>query len=208
VHIPNILTEASAHRLYRALTDETPWHLTVNRGTEFLGYPKLPMEERTKISTAAWERAHTQFQYLFDNHRLSHHGEPYRDPAHYFGQLVAFLNAPHVLAFARKVTGMEAIANTDAQATFYRQGDFLTQHDDHGFRTRLAAYVLNMTPGWNADWGGILLFHGARGHIEEGYVPAFNALNIFRVPVVHSVSQVSLFGGYRFSVTGWFHSAR
>jgi SM-20-related protein len=208
VHIPEILTHASALRLYQALTEQTPWRLTVNKGTEFLDYPKLPEEERTKIAAGAWQRAHGQFQYLFDNHRLSHNGEPYRDATHYFARLVAFLNAPHFRAFIRDVTGIEGIAYADAQATFYRPGDFLTLHDDHGFPTRRVAYVLNMTPGWNPDWGGILNFYDARGHVVEGFVPAFNALNVFRVPTDHSVSQVSIFGGYRYSVTGWFHAAR
>ena len=76
----------------------------------------------------------------------------------------------------REVTGLDAIAWTDAQATLYRPGDFLTTHDDEtGGHKRLAAYVLNMTPGWRPDWGGILQFLDERGNIEEGYSPAFNA---------------------------------
>jgi Rps23 Pro-64 3,4-dihydroxylase Tpa1-like proline 4-hydroxylase len=63
-----------------------------------------------------------------------------------------------------------------------------------------------MTPEWRPDWGGILQFIDARGNIAEGYTPCFNALNIFRVPAVHSVSQVALYGGFRYSVTGWFHA--
>src|SRR5258708_9351349 len=33
----------------------------------------------------------------------------------------------------------------------------------------------------------------------------FDALNIFRVPAPHSVSQAPLYGGLRYSVTGWLH---
>jgi Rps23 Pro-64 3,4-dihydroxylase Tpa1-like proline 4-hydroxylase len=54
----------------------------------------------------------------------------------------------------------------------------------------------------------VLNFYDARGHIEEGFVPTFNALNLFRVPAWHSVSQVAIFGGLRYSVTGWFHAAK
>lgn len=209
IHIPQILTPASAQRLFQALRNETPYRLTLNKGTDFLDFPQLSQEERNKIATGAWQRAQTQFQYLFDNHRLSHEGEPYLDRHHYFAKLVAFLNAPHFLNIIRQITGIEGIARTDAQATLYRPGDFLTQHDDRfGGRPRLAAYVFSMTPAWRADYGGVLNFYDAAGNVEEGFVPTFNALNIFRVPAVHSVSQVSLFGGYRYSVTGWFHAAR
>lgn len=210
VHIAKILTEDSARRLFLALKDETPWRLTLNKGEQFLDFPNLSQEERNKIATGAWQRAHTQFQYLFDTHRLSMNGEPYPDPGHYFAKVVAFLNSPGLLSLVRDVTAVPAVEWADAQATLYKPGDFLTQHNDQktlpGGYKRIAAYVLNMTPVWKADWGGNLLFHDARGHIEEGFVPAFNALNMFRVPTVHSVGQVALFGGYRYSVTGWFHA--
>jgi SM-20-related protein len=210
VHIPGVLTQETAHRLFLALKDETPWRLTLNKGEQFLDFPNLSQEERNKIATGAWQRAQTQFQYLFDTHRLSMNREPYPDPGHYLAKIVSFLNSPQMLSLVRDVTGNSGAEWADAQATLYRPGDFLTQHDDRkslsGGYKRIAAYVLNMTPVWNADWGGILQFHDSRGHIEEGFVPAFNALNMFRVPCVHSVSQVALFGAHRYSVTGWFHA--
>lgn len=209
VHIPNILTPASAARLYRVLQQETPWTVTLNKGQDFLDIEKVSPEERGRLSMSAMDRARarTAFQYIFDNHRLSRNGEPYGNPGHYFVKLVAFLNAPHFLAFMREVTGLAGIAWTDAQATLYRPGDFLTEHDDQtGGHKRLAAYVLNMTPGWRADWGGVLQFPDKDGNIEEGYVPKFNALNVFSVPRAHFVSQVAIYGGFRYSVTGWFHA--
>jgi SM-20-related protein len=210
VHIPGVLTQDSARRLFLALKDETPWRLTLNKGDQFLDFPNLSQEERNRIAMGAWQRAQSQFQYLFDTHRLSMNGEPYPEPTHYFARLVAFLNSPQMLSLVREVTGFPSAEWADAQATLYKPGDFLTQHDDRkslsGGYKRIAAYVLNMTPVWRADWGGILQFHDARGHIEEGFVPTFNALNMFRVPTVHSVSQVALFGGHRYSVTGWYHA--
>src|SRR3954471_24441742 len=130
VHIPGVLTEASAVRLYRALQQETPWTLTLNKGKDFLDIEKASPEERSRLVIGAFERAHSAFQYFFDNHRLSRDGEPYADREHYLAKLVAFLNAPHFLAFVRELTGLEAISRTDAQATLYRPGDFLTVHDD------------------------------------------------------------------------------
>ena len=55
------------------------------------------------------------------------------------------------------------------------------------------------------DWGGILQFLDRDGHVADGYVPVFNALNIFRVPQLHNVSSVVPFAGHaRLSITGWF----
>src|SRR5260370_42256003 len=94
IHIPGVLTEPCAVRLYRALQQETPWTLTLNKGADFLDIEKASPEERGRLAVAAFERAHTAFQYFFDNHRLSRDGEPYPHPNHYLGQLVALLNAP------------------------------------------------------------------------------------------------------------------
>ena len=61
--------------------------------------------------------------------------------------------------------------------------------------------------GWRADWGGLLLFQDADGHVSEGYVPKFNALNLFAVPQTHAVSQVASFAtASRLSITGWIRS--
>jgi len=207
VHIPGALTEASAARVHRCLTEETKWSLTFNNGSNFCDIENVSPEERNKLAFSAWQRAPNGFQYFFDNHRLSRDGEPYSDPSHYFAKVVAFLNSKPVISFLREITGLEAIERADAQATLYRPGDFLTVHDDEtGGHKRLAAYVLNFTPVWRADWGGVLQFLGPDRHIEEGYVPVFNAMNIFRVPALHSVTQVALYGGMRYSITGWFHA--
>jgi len=206
LHISNLLTKPSADRIYRCLTQETKWSLTFNNGKDFLDIPNVSEEERSKLVFASWQRARTGFQYFFDNHRLSVDGEPYPDPSRFHARIVAFLNSGPMLNFVRKVTGIPGIERTDAQATLYRPGDFLTMHDDEtGGRNRLAAYVLNMTPAWSPDWGGILQFIGSDGHIEQGFVPAFNALNVFQVPALHCVTQVSLYAGLRYSITGWFH---
>lgn len=207
VHIPSVLTSRAAERLHRCLTNETTWSVTFNSGSDFLDVAYSTLEERSGLALGAMRRAASGFHYVFDNHRLSRNGEAYPDQAHYLARVVEFLNSAPVLGFVREITGLDAVAWTDAQATLYRPGDFLTMHDDRiGGHKRLAAYVLNMTPHWRAEWGGVLQFVDQSGHVDEGYVPAFNALNLFRVPMLHSVSQVAIFGGLRYSITGWFHA--
>lgn len=50
-------------------------------------------------------------------------------------------------------------------------------------------------------------FEGADGHIEEGFAPAFNALNIFAVPMRHAVTQAPSFAPRdRLSITDWLRS--
>jgi hypothetical protein len=39
----------------------------------------------------------------------------------------------------------------------------------------------------------LLLFGDLHGNVEDGYTPAFNALNPFKVPQLHLESQVTPF---------------
>lgn len=213
VHIPSIFPLDVAERVHRALTSETPWSRVV-RGTsrhfDFVpqGWETLPQEQRDELTRAVHAQGRTGFGYFYENFPIADHHEAGRHLGAYLMRVYEFLNSAPFLEFARRVTGAESIAFADAQATCYRIGDFLTAHDDavEGKR-RIAAYVLNFTPGWRSDWGGLLQFLDKDGHVAEAYTPAFNALNLLRVPQPHAVSYVNpLAGGARYSITGWLRA--
>jgi Rps23 Pro-64 3,4-dihydroxylase Tpa1-like proline 4-hydroxylase len=208
IHIPSILTEDSAVRVLQCLAQETDFSLLCQTGTDqAAAYRTAGLDPRkeSELMTAAYARARDRFEYLYDAHSLSKEGEPYPNPAHYLAEINLFLNGEAMLAFVRKVTRRPEINAASIQATRYRQGHFLNQHDDGNDPRRIAAYVLNMTPHWRWDWGGALLFSDRPGHVSEGFLPAFNALNMFAVPQEHQVGFVAPFaGGHRYSITGWF----
>jgi Rps23 Pro-64 3,4-dihydroxylase Tpa1-like proline 4-hydroxylase len=210
VQVRDVLTRASASRLLECLQTETTFNLVVNSGDKVFDLPpseqaKLSEANRRALALAADKGAQSGFQYIYENHRLTEAGEPYAIAGHFLAETVAFLNGDAFLSFVRETTGISEIRIVDAQATRYRAGHFLTTHHDNvAGKNRLAAYVLNMTPIWRADWGGLLLFLDDAGNVSEGFVPSFNALNIFAVPQSHLVSQVSTFaGGARYAITGW-----
>jgi Rps23 Pro-64 3,4-dihydroxylase Tpa1-like proline 4-hydroxylase len=82
------------------------------------------------------------------------------------------------------------------------------RHDDlHSEEGRLVAYVINLTPAWNADFGGMLHFIGDDGSVEETFYPWFNSLSLFRVPQLHFVSYVPPYvTADRYGITGWFRT--
>jgi SM-20-related protein len=210
VQVRDVFASTSASRLLRCLQSETTFNLVVNSGEKVFDLPpseqaKLSDADKKALATAADNGARTGFQYIYENHRMTEAGEPYARADHFLAQTVAFLNGDEFLGFVRELTGMKEIRIVDAQATRYSVGHFLTTHHDNvAEKNRLAAYVLNMTPTWRADWGGLLLFLDESGNVSEGFVPTFNALNIFAVPQAHLVSQVSTFaGGARYAITGW-----
>jgi SM-20-related protein len=212
VHIAPILSQQSAERVYRCLANEVPWRVNTNEGGRPVTLAKEPFEqlaeaEQARFMRSVHARAAQGFQYFYYSFPTS---DFYEDGAREFDSLYVmriheFLNSQAFLEFARAVTGAPSISYVDSQATLYKSGHFLTLHnDDVREKKRVAAYVLNFTPRWRADWGGVLQFIDRDGHVAEGYTPAFNALNLFRVPQLHSVSCVAPFApGGRYSITGW-----
>jgi Rps23 Pro-64 3,4-dihydroxylase Tpa1-like proline 4-hydroxylase len=207
VHIENILTEASARRLHYALEKETPWGLIFNEGSKTKEYESVSPDDHQAMLMGAWERAHNEFQMIYHYYRVSQRGRIYPDSGHYLRRLAEFLSAPQIYKFIHEITGADVNGLQSCTATLFNPLHFLMVHDDNNpERERMVAYSLNMTPKWRPDWGGALHFFNNKDQVEDVYLPEFNALNLFRVPKRHSVSQVSAFGGSRYSIAGWFES--
>jgi SM-20-related protein len=213
LHIPGVLDADSAAALTAAMETFDGWKVSVSAGGEFF---ELPLKNRCAadpgkqswIDGARVDGADARMQYIFDTRRLDPQvaaGDGLSDAV---STVPAFLNGPEFLELARAVTGDDRIDFADAQATRYRPGHVLTAHDDAAEgKNRLYAYVLNLTREWRPDWGGVLAFEGPDGHVVDGYVPSFNALNLFAVPMRHAVTQVSSFAlRDRLSITGWLRA--
>jgi SM-20-related protein len=211
VHIPMVFRQKVADSIFQRLLNAVSWHLVFNDAgehREILGEntKRLGEDSYRELLDVVARRGRGGFQYIYRSYPLYDQfttaragGEPY------LMQLIEFLNSAEFLAAMRRVTGDDSIEIVDGNATLYEPGHFLTRHDDYiPGKNRVAAYVLNLTPLWLSDWGGILTFHDKDGHVSEGYVPTFNALNVFRVPQMHAVSYVSpLAGAGRYSISGW-----
>jgi hypothetical protein len=210
--VADLLDGASAELLSSWLEDPAArWNLVAFVGGKHRDLDKAGMNALSDIEKQRFEghlhaSARDGFSYLFDNIPIYDIRRSGTQPDMALLEAVDFLNSAPVLDLARAVTGNSEIAFADAQATCYRNGAFLTSHNDgvEG-KNRVAAYVLSMTRRWSADWGGLLLFEDEDGNIEQGFTPAYNTLNLFSVPQPHFVSQVAPFAGApRLSITGWF----
>ena len=215
VHLPDVLPDATARALHGSLERETPWRRHLCAGEGGVALPMDAFEAqgeawRRDVHAAVKTAAAAGFSYLFDNYPLAEELEKGTRLGILVEQVYDAFNSPTGLQWLRAVTGDPRVAYVDAQATRFLAGHFLTQHDDGvAGKDRLFAYVLNLTPVWRADWGGLLLFTDVDGHVAEGYTPAFNALNLLRVPQKHLVSEVASYAPVpRLSITGWIRAAK
>ncbi len=212
IQIRDFLESGSAEMALEEL-EKLPWGLAYKEGSRVVelyaaAVARLDNREAAEIMARIREQARTSYQFFYAYYPiLTAYFSP-EVPNQPIFELYECLNSEPVLNLIREVTGLPGIRWADAQATYFKPGHFLKAHNDElPAESRLAAYVMNFTKDWDHDGGGFLQFFDERGDIEQGLKPAFNALNIFTVPQLHSVSMVSTWvTGKRLSMTGWFRS--
>ncbi len=210
VQIPDFLQADAAELLRDCLAHQVPWSLAERSDN---AAPRTHGREHALEDAAyrdvldtAYRNARESFQFVYDSYMLGRARKEGWDPDLPVHVVLEFLNSPEFIEFARYLTGDTAINAVNAQATRYRPGQFLTPHDDtHSGEGRRYAYVINLTPRWKAEWGGLLQFLDESGSVIDSFMPRWNALSLFRVPALHHVSLVSPWAGEdRLAITGWF----
>ncbi|WP_306014793.1 2OG-Fe(II) oxygenase family protein [Oceanicaulis sp. MMSF_3324] len=209
--VNDVLVKPDARRLYKAASEWVEWNLVAlidGQHRDFIGaeMDRLEPARRAPFDQLVWREAQSGFGYLFENVPLYDAGMRDRLTQPLFKAAFELTRSEAFIALGRKLTGDDAITFADCQLTRYRPGHFLTRHDDgvEG-KNRSAAFVLNLTPDWCADYGGVLNLLDEQGDVRAGLTPAFNRLTLFKVPQPHLVSVISPFArGARFAITGWF----
>lgn len=213
VAIPDFLGGADAALLRDHLRRRDDWSQVLNAGDKVYDLDRatrdaLSPEQRSALDRAVHAGARHGFQYRYEAIRVPDDDDARRAAGGPLCDFARFLSSGPARDLLRVITGRADIAFADAQATAYAPGDFLTEHDDAvAGKHRRAAYVFGLTPGWRAEWGGLLMFHTQAGRVE-GWVPAFNTLSLFSVPQPHSASAVTQAApSRRYSITGWLRAA-
>jgi SM-20-related protein len=210
VRLCDIFSADTASAIHRHLDCEVEWWRAVNNGDKIwdIGPESIAAMADGKdgeLMAAVHKGARDGFQFLFDTIRVPDEAAERHARDLLLDRLVSALNHPASIATFRSIIGNSSVRMVDGQATRYLPGHFLTSHDDDVVgKGRTAAYVLNLTPQWRTEWGGLLQFHDAQGDITRALKPCFNTLHLFKVPQVHSVSLVAPFAGApRYAITGW-----
>ncbi len=216
LQIPGILAPDTATKLEQCLRNEVPWELAYMKNDT--GHT-LKAEELRNMTPESWRTfmmevqntAQEGYQFLFNTYQVVTAWKEGRDPHLFLHRFFELLNSPPVIEFARRVTGHNDIMKADAQATRFLPGHYLRRHNDFEQKTptdiRRAAYVFNLSRDWQADWGGQLQFMDEDDNVMESWLPRYNHLSLFEVPIFHSVSCVAPYAtSPRLSITGWFRT--
>ena len=210
LHIPDFLVREDAQHLHESLRDDGSWKAVVRHGEKRYEFDPATFTkaQREQLDLMVWQANPKGIHYCFGAIGVPDSDRERASNPTSLNRLARFLCSEPILSVVRTICAMPDISFADAQGTAYGAGDFLGVHDDDlKGKGRRAAYVLNLSPSWHVDWGGLLLFPRDDGHVAEAFTPRFNALNLFAVPQTHSVSMVVPFAGERrYAVSGWFRS--
>jgi Rps23 Pro-64 3,4-dihydroxylase Tpa1-like proline 4-hydroxylase len=210
--VPDLFVPRAADDLHDILAQRTEWSLVHNEADGRVSVlsgadlAAMPPQEKAHRLQGVLDRARDGFSFLYRANLMADRYLKGIEPEHPLNRVIEYINGPEFLGLVRRITGISSITKADAQATLYGPGDFLTTHDDKiPAAKRRVAYVLGMSRGWRADWGGLLQFYDRNGSVEEVFVPRFNSLMLFTVPQMHAVTAVAPYAPMaRYSITGWF----
>ena len=216
IRISNVLNEEFANEVLACLQKDVPWRLMyynhLGKGPEVVGriYPRQweVMSERQKqdLVDRIHQDAKDKFQYFYNAYDVLVARRKGHDPNLYLQKFLDFMGSDELFGFVQQISGDRVFNRVDCHACRYLPGHFLKEHvDSSPFEKRHMAYVFNFNRNWDADYGGLTHFLDDQHRVIETFIPDFNSLTLFRVPVPHSVSVVSAFApNPRYSITGWF----
>ena len=213
MQIHGFLQEDAARSILGCLQRDVQWSLAyrangASRMVERDAYRSMDAARIDAVLAEAYTQARGDYGFAYESHMMVKAYLDKQDPGLLLHGVLEYLNSAEFLSFAKTVTGLESIRRASAQATRYRPGHFLRMHDDADQSDgRLAAYVMNLTPSWHPDWGGLLHMQRDDGMISEIMFPFWNTLNLFLVPQLHFVSGVMPYAQHdRLAITGWLQS--
>ncbi|MEW6981794.1 2OG-Fe(II) oxygenase family protein [Colwelliaceae bacterium 6471] len=215
VKVPNALVDGAAEEIFANISTQEQWNLVFDHnGTHQdlnnIEVAQWEQKDKDNLNHLVNEQAAYGFQYFYETIPIYDIFHKNLMPGHFFNEIVKFLNCDLTLDFFRNLTCAPEITFADAQITRFSAGHFLNCHrDDVDNKNRIAAFVINLTKDWRADWGGALHILNDDMQIEQSFLPTFNEINIFKIPVEHYVGYVTPFTKeHRLSITGWLRSGK
>lgn len=204
--INNFLKNTFAEELYKYALLEKNWILAT--GIDKNKYEKAATQQNDKINNLQIKNINTAFgndQFTYNFYRTMNANNKMSYLEYTFRNI---LSSTDFIDKLNKITNLQLTKLTTIFLSKYKSGSFLSPHSDKG--NGKLAFVINLTKNWKPQYGGVLHFmNDERTEIIDSFIPSFNTLMIFEVPIEngipHFVSHIAPNVKYnRYALTGWF----
>jgi Rps23 Pro-64 3,4-dihydroxylase Tpa1-like proline 4-hydroxylase len=228
IRIQDFLNQETAELLYQGLRDISQkglWY-QVNYGNPKFYNPNLSWQESNQFHYSFRYEMYPLKNYTIDGmiknniarrdieklDKISTNPEMELNYKHILREIGDFLNSDAMHDLITFITG-NPLSKNDILcfASRFTEDDFLASHNDstHDMSSpRRVAFVLNMTKDWLIHWGGnLLILDDNEDKVIEAFLPLFNNLILFNVPLRHAVLPISCYcQSERFAITGWYQN--
>lgn len=114
------------------------------------------------------------------------------------------------LEMFQDITGKRNLSELTCKVTRFSQGQFATKttlSDFHICKRPELGFILDLTPEWETDWGGLLHLHSDDDLPTQTFTPKFNNFIIFDAKFPLSISYLAPFiKYYKYALMGCFSS--
>jgi SM-20-related protein len=200
LQVSAILRPSDAHALYQCLSKSTQWGLLLGSGPG-IGQNYVSPEQCEAFTDAQYQTLHRMAHtfrgqggsHLMGVRLIGQDAFDRQSDSSLLARFADWLDSRAFLNFVGDITGDCDIDRVSTQAMRFTVGHFSSLHADSTGEhdPQRVTCVFGFTPTWQRSWGGLLQFANKRGQLEDGFVPCFNSMTIFRSSLKHAVSVVT-----------------
>ncbi len=165
---------------------------------------ELSIDQRKSLQDELHGQAAKGMGFFYGGYRMQDDNLQNAPPA--LRTLFTGLNSAEFRTVIESITNVMPIEQASGQFTKFEPGHYLTRHSDKiALENRKIAYVVNLSPNWHPDWGGLLQFYEDNGASRDAWSPNFNSLSLFDVRHIHAVTYITPYAAApRYALSGWF----
>lgn len=208
VRIDNFLAPDAVTEIVDACRNLPFDYIFFNQGKNYV-VPEQSMaamtpQQRQTLQHELLDQASRGVGFFYNGYRLEN--ERLQNAPRILRDLFDLINSQQVVSLMEAITGFTDLEPASGHFSRYAPGHYLTRHSDNVTEERRKlAYVLNLTPEWHPDWGGLLQFYQQDGTPRDAWEPRLNNVSLFDVRHIHAVTYVTPYArAPRLALAGWY----
>ncbi|MBE1298866.1 MAG: hypothetical protein GJ680_03005 [Alteromonadaceae bacterium] len=209
--ITDILSNPFAEKVIQNIVKNVEFKNTFMLGEERLGFSdnelaNLTGEKRQALFSQINKQASEGKGFVYGQVPLA--ADTLSDTHQALKTLLQWINEEDTVDMFKDITGLSQMAFAKCQVARFSQGQFLLKNTLKAEnKNSQLGFILDLTPDWDTDWGGLLQLHSTNDMPASAFTPQFNSMIIFNASSAYSVTYLAPFiKYYKYCVMGEFVS--
>lgn len=168
---------------------------------------ELPQEERQSLFQQIHAEAGKGLGHYYARWQCDSQGQQSASGA--LHSALTWLTNEDNLDLVRDISGIKNLNSVGCMVCRFSQGQYISQRvSGEEDQQRKLAFIIDLTPEWKPEWGGLLHLHATDEQPATFFTPSFNQLTLFDAQKPWSLSYVAPYiKYYRYSLVGWFNTS-